>query len=371
MWPHYPLLLWLCAVRLLSPSSALPFEQRGFWDFAMDSLDKGEMMTMIRDEEEGSTPTEPTSDFATCPFGCQCHLRVVQCSDLGLTEVPQNIPLDTKFLDLQNNRIQEIKENDFKGLTNLYALSLRNNLIQKVHPKAFLPLKHMQKLYFSKNLLPTVPKNLPPSLVELRIHENRIKKVAAGAFSGLGSMNCIEMGANPIHNSGFEPGAFKGLKLNYLRISEAKLTGVPKDLPDSLQELHLDHNEIQAVELEDLSRYKNLIRLGLGFNHIRNIENGSLDYLPRLRELHLDNNRLTRVPTGLPDLKYLQVVYLHSNNIDQVGVNDFCPRGFGMKRVFYNGISLFSNPVNYWEVQPATFRCVTDRLAIQFGNYKK
>lgn len=39
----------------------------------------------------------------------------------GLTEVPQNIPLDTKFLDLQNNQIQEIKENDFKGLTNLYV----------------------------------------------------------------------------------------------------------------------------------------------------------------------------------------------------------------------------------------------------------
>lgn len=40
---------------------------------------------------------------------------------LGLTEVPQNIPLDTKFLDLQNNQIQELKENDFKGLTNLYV----------------------------------------------------------------------------------------------------------------------------------------------------------------------------------------------------------------------------------------------------------
>lgn len=83
MWPHYPLLLWLCAVRLLSPSSALPFEQRGFWDFAMDSLDNGGIMTMMRDEEEGSTPADPTTDFATCPFGCQCHLRVVQCSDLG------------------------------------------------------------------------------------------------------------------------------------------------------------------------------------------------------------------------------------------------------------------------------------------------
>lgn len=54
-------------------------------------------------------------------------------------------------------------------------------------------------------------------------------------------------------------------------------------------------------------------RLGLGFNHIRNIENGSLSYLPRLRELHLDNNRLTRVPAGLPDMKYLQVGHTHTD----------------------------------------------------------
>lgn len=39
----------------------------------------------------------------------------------GLAEVPKNIPQDTKFLDLQNNYITEIKENDFKGLTNLYV----------------------------------------------------------------------------------------------------------------------------------------------------------------------------------------------------------------------------------------------------------
>ncbi|XP_028308454.1 biglycan b [Gouania willdenowi] len=366
-----PALLMFCVAQLLSPSFALPFEQKGFWDFAMDTMDSDMMMTMMRDEEGSANGEIYPPDIPICPFGCQCRLRVVQCSDLGLTEVPSNIPPDTRFLDLQNNRITELRENDFKGLTHLYGLSLRNNHISKVHPRTFIPLKNMQKLYFSKNMLTAIPKNLPASLVEMRIHENRIKKVAAGSFAGLANMNCIEMGANPIQNSGFEPGAFKGLKLNYLRISEAKLTGVPKDLPESLRELHLDQNQIQAVELEDLRRYKNLYRLGLGYNHIRNIENGSLSYLPQLRELHLNDNRLTRVPQGLPNMKFLQVVYLHSNMINQVGVDDFCPRGFGMKRTFYNGISLFGNPIHYWEVQPAAFRCVSNRHSIQFGNYKK
>lgn len=36
---------------------------------------------------------------------------------------------------------------------------------------------------------------------------------------------------------------------------------VVSELPDSLHELHLDHNQIQAIELEDLRRYKQLYRL--------------------------------------------------------------------------------------------------------------
>ncbi|XP_037391816.1 biglycan a [Pygocentrus nattereri] len=353
-------------------TSALPFQQKGFWDFGKDIDVKDLLMTMMKDQEEGSAYEElPQPEQPTCPFGCTCHLKVVQCSDLGLTHVPYDIPSDTLLLDLQCNMIHEIREGDFKGLSNLYALVLRSNQIARVHPRAFLPLKRLQKLYISHNHLTSIPRNLPASLVELRIHDNHIRKVAAGTFSGLGNMHVIEMGRNPLQNSGFEPGAFIGLKLNYLRISEAKLTGVPNDLPESLHELHLDHNQIQAIELEDLSRYKQLQRLGLGLNHIRHIENGALSYLPNLRELHLDNNRLSSVPSGLPDMKYLQVIYLHYNNITDVGVNDFCPMGFGMKRVFYNGISLFGNPIKYWEVQPATFRCVSDRMAVQFGNHKK
>ncbi|XP_071228215.1 biglycan-like [Salvelinus alpinus] len=143
------------------------------------------------------------------------------------------------------------------------------------------------------------------------------------------------------------------------------------DLPEGLHELHLDQNQIQAIELEDLRQYEGLHSLGLGYNHIRHIEHGSLDYLQNLRELHLENNRIPNVPGGLAGMKHLQGVYLHSNNISQVDMNDFCPEGFGVKKTYYNGISLFDNPINSWEVVPTTFRCVSNRMAVQFGNHKK
>uniref|UniRef100_A0A5F9CGV4 Decorin n=1 Tax=Oryctolagus cuniculus TaxID=9986 RepID=A0A5F9CGV4_RABIT len=169
----------LILLLLAQVSWAGPFQQRGLFDF------------MLEDEASGIGPDErapelPDLDMLgpVCPFRCQCHLRVVQCSDLGLDKVPKDLPPDTTLLDLQNNKITEIKDGDFKNLKNLH------------------------------------------------------------------------------------------------------------------------------------------------------------------------------------------VVYLHNNNISVVGANDFCPPGYNTKKASYSGVSLFSNPVQYWEIQPSTFRCVYMRSAIQLGNYK-
>ncbi|KGL86222.1 Asporin, partial [Charadrius vociferus] len=300
-------------------------------------------------------PLIPFDLFPICPFGCQCYVRVVHCSDLGLTSIPRNIPPDTRMIDLQNNKIKEVKENDLQGLTSLYALALNNNKISKIHPKAFQPTKKLRRLYLSHNQLTEIPTNLPKTLAELRIHANKVKKIHKDVFKGMKSLHVLEMSANPLDNDGIEPGAFEGVNIYHIRIAEAKLTSIPKELPSSLLELHLDDNKITTIELEDFNRYKDLQRLGLGNNKIKDVENGSFANIPSIREIHLEKNKLKKVPPGLPELKYLQVVFLHSNHIAKLGVNDFCPTGRRKKKALYSGISLFNNPVKYWEVQPSTF----------------
>lgn len=356
------------SLLLVSVCWALPFRQSGFLDFMMeDEAGSGDPVPTGRGEEFPVMPAGPK-----CPFRCQCHLRVIQCSDLGLKTVPEDIPDDTSLLDLQNNKITEIKENDFKNLKGLHALILVNNQITVIHAKALNPLSKLQRLYLSKNMLKDVPNNMPKSLQELRIHENQISKFKKASFQGMSSMIVMELGSNPLKSAGVEPNAFVDLKrVSYIRIADTNITEIPKGLPSSLSELHLDGNKISKVTSENLKGLKHLAKLGLSNNEISSVENGSLANVPHLRELHLDNNALTSVPGGLPDHKYIQVVYLHSNKIATIGTEDFCPPGFNTKKAMYSGISLFSNPVSYWEIQPVTFRCVFDRSAIQLGNYRK
>lgn len=350
--------LLLC---LLALGHAKPYQPVNVMDF-MKNYDI--MMADAHDDDDDYEDED-------CPAGCRCSPRVIQCSDQGLISVPEKIPEDTVMIDLQNNDITEIKENDFKGLDKLYGLFLINNKISQIHPKAFRNMVHLRLLYLSYNHLTQIPSNLPPNVIELRFHENRISRIQKDAFKGLRKLHVLELGANPLANSGIELGAFNGLSSLYIGVAEAKLSAVPKDFPQSITQLNLDYNKITKVEIEDLIRYKNLQRLGLGFNQIKFVENGSLASIPNVREIHLDNNRLRRVPPGLNTLRYLQVIFLHSNKISSVGVNDFCPVGSGVKKNLYTGISLFANPVKYWDIQPATFRCVTGRRGVQLGNFRR
>ncbi|NXS82480.1 PGS2 protein, partial [Erpornis zantholeuca] len=259
------------------------------------------------------------------------------------------------------------------------ALILVNNKISKISPLAFAPLKKLERLYLSKNNLKELPENMPKSLQEIRAHENEISKLRKAVFNGLNQVIVLELGTNPIKSSGIENGAFQGMKrLSYIRIADTNITSIPKDtLGQSQTTLFMSTQARQSnccpaaqLNFEKHVMLLSVLRLGLSFNSISSVENGSLNNVPHLRELHLNNNELVRVPSGLGDHKYIQVVYLHNNKIASIGINDFCPLGYNTKKASYSGVSLFSNPVQYWEIQPSAFRCIHERSAVQIGNYK-
>ncbi|RXM29916.1 Decorin [Acipenser ruthenus] len=113
---------------LATVACAKPFRQTGFLDFMLEDEGSGKEDTEVK--VFGPRPPIERPDVPegpVCPFGCQCHLRVIQCSDLGLKNVPADIPSDASLLDLQNNKITEIREFDFKNLHILH------NLMEKCH----------------------------------------------------------------------------------------------------------------------------------------------------------------------------------------------------------------------------------------------
>lgn len=58
----------------------------------------------------------------------------------GLKAVPDDIPDDTTLLDLQNNKITEIKENDFKNLKGLHVRDISLPSVQPLLCLLFLKL---------------------------------------------------------------------------------------------------------------------------------------------------------------------------------------------------------------------------------------
>lgn len=74
-------LMWVTPLPV--PSMPVPIQLRGLPNLGK-IIDFESLMMMMNDEEEGSSFQEIYCiEQPKCPLGCQCHLKIVQCSDLG------------------------------------------------------------------------------------------------------------------------------------------------------------------------------------------------------------------------------------------------------------------------------------------------
>ncbi|KAK6493585.1 adhesion G protein-coupled receptor A3-like [Huso huso] len=123
--------------------------------------------------------------------------RKVVCSNMELDQVvhPNTLPNRTLTLILSNNKIQELKNSSFIGLSVLERLDLKNNIIINIEPGAFLGLSALKRLDLSNNKIGCLNADMfkgLQSLLRLNLSGNKFSSLSQGTFDSLGSLKTLE-----------------------------------------------------------------------------------------------------------------------------------------------------------------------------------
>ncbi|XP_023685247.2 adhesion G protein-coupled receptor A3-like isoform X1 [Paramormyrops kingsleyae] len=124
--------------------------------------------------------------------------RRVVCSGMELRRVlpPSDFPNTTVTLILSNNKIEELRNGSFPGLSSLERLDIRNNLISHIQPGAFAGLLALKRLDLSNNRLGCLHADVfadLPGLVRLNLSGNLFASFSPGAFDRLASLKSVEL----------------------------------------------------------------------------------------------------------------------------------------------------------------------------------
>ncbi|XP_050791807.1 epiphycan [Gopherus flavomarginatus] len=198
-------------------------------------------------EEEASTPklidgSSPQGSGALGPqthdglptcLLCTCLGTTVYCDDHELDAVPP-LPKKTTHFYSRYNRIKKINKNDFANQNNLKRIDLTSNFISEIDEDAFRELPQLQELVLRDNKIRQLPE-LPPSLTFIDVSNNRLGR------------------------KGIKEEAFKDMvDLHHLYITDNNLDHIPLPLPESLQALHLQNNNIQEMHEDTFCKMKDV-----------------------------------------------------------------------------------------------------------------
>lgn len=133
----------------------------------------------------------------------------VDCANLGLTEVPFDLPEKTNFLFLNGNNIKRIGVTSFQtrfntSMTQLRKLYLHNNRrLQKIEGGSLRGMRHLKTLLLHYTNISHIREDTfgyLPNLRTLWFHNAHVKTVAPGAFENLTRLEYLTLNDNHIRS---------------------------------------------------------------------------------------------------------------------------------------------------------------------------
>ncbi|XP_066051943.1 extracellular matrix protein 2 [Chamaea fasciata] len=263
----------------------------------------------------------PPIEAPPLPSGCSTSDTTVSCINAKLTQIPPISDPDLTSLDLTGNSITTISDEAFNGIPNLEWIDLSKNNITSpgIGPKAFKILKKLKRLYLDGNMLVLIPSELPSTLEEIKINDNQLHAIDEDGLKGLKNLVTLELEGNKLSEANVSPLAFYPLKsLSYLRLGRNKFRIIPQGLPATLEELYLEHNQIEEVSEICFNHTRNINIIGLKHNKLEEHRIAPLAWINQenLESIDLSYNKLYHVPSYLP--KSLLHLVLIGNQIERI-----------------------------------------------------
>lgn len=173
---------------------------------------------------------------------------ILSCTALGLETVPKEMPVTTVTLDVSHNRIAQLKEASFVGLSRLETLRLSHNQLTAIEPKAFQNssgtlLRHLD---LSSNHICDLEQHYfidLPGLEELLLFNNRIVRVESSVFATLSNI--------------------RKAYLSHNRLTDFPFFSIQKHTHPYLLLLDLSSNRLPKLPLEDISNLPTTVQNGL------------------------------------------------------------------------------------------------------------
>ncbi|XP_038622308.1 podocan [Tachyglossus aculeatus] len=271
------------------------------------------------------------------------NLNYLYLANNKLTLAPRSLPNTLISADFAANYLTKIYGLTFGQKPELRSVYLHNNKLADagLPDNMFNGSGNVEILIMSSNFLKYLPTNLPPALYKLHLKNNRLEKIPKGAFSELTSLRELYLQNNYLTNEGMDNETFWKLSsLEYLDLSSNNLSQVPAGLPRGIVLLHLEKNAIRSVGPDRLTQIRSLEYLLLHNNKLRagGIHPLAFRGLKKLHTVHLYNNLLERVPSGLP--RRARTLMILHNQITGIGRDDFSSTYFLEElNLSYNKIS--------------------------------
>uniref|UniRef100_A0A8D2E209 Podocan like 1 n=1 Tax=Sciurus vulgaris TaxID=55149 RepID=A0A8D2E209_SCIVU len=168
----------------------------------------------------------------------------------GLDRVPMALPRRLRALVMPHNHVAELGARDLAATPSLAELNLAYNRLVSahVHRRAFCRLHALRSLDLAGNQLTRLPAGLPTALHTLRLQRNQLRALEPEPLAGLDQLRELSLAHNKLRIGDIGPGTWHELQaLQVLDLSYNELSFVPPDLPEALEELHLQGNRISSV----------------------------------------------------------------------------------------------------------------------------